>query len=51
VASVGRCTRRSVPSMRKSTARQRASVCSRFFGSRAGKAWAAPHAIFKTVLS
>lgn len=47
-ASWGRWTRRSVPSMMKSTDTQRASVCSRFLGSRLGNACAFPHAIFKT---
>ncbi len=51
VASVGRWTRRSVPSIMKSTDTQRASVCARFFGSLAGHACAVPNAMCKTVLS
>src|SRR5215510_4800324 len=50
VGSCGRWMRRSVPSMMKSTDTQRASVCSRFFGSRSGKACASPSAMCKTVL-
>src|SRR6266516_3958466 len=51
VASCGRWTRRSVPSMIKSTDTQSARVCSRFFGSLSGNAWAFPNAIFKMILS
>ena len=51
VVSCGRWMRRSVPSIMQSTDRHKASVCSRFFGSLTGNAWASPSAMCKTILS
>ena len=49
--SVGRCTRRSVPSMMKSTETHMAKTCARFWGAHSGKPWACPKALCKTSLS